>query len=105
MNLVNVTTRHHFAKAGILYMLILSNWKTSVVDQQLFSLGLPMSRAISILKWEKDTGRTALTDFSLEGIMHAKQCERISKLTVDQTTYPVDPILAYINISNMPVSS
>ena len=32
MNLVNVTTRHHFAKAGILYMHILSNWKTSVVD-------------------------------------------------------------------------
>ena len=32
MSLINVTTRHHFAKAGILYMLILSNWKTSVVD-------------------------------------------------------------------------
>ena len=32
MNLVNVTTRHHFAKAGVLYMHILSNWKTSVVD-------------------------------------------------------------------------
>ena len=27
----------------------------------------------SILKWEKDNGRTALTHFSLEGIMHAKQ--------------------------------
>ena len=37
----------------------------------------------SILKWEKDDGRTALTDFSLEGIMHAKQYERMSKLTVD----------------------
>ena len=31
-SLINVTTRHHFAKAGVLYMHVLSNWKTSVVD-------------------------------------------------------------------------
>ena len=36
----------------------------------------------SILKWEKDDGRTALTDFLLEGIMHAKQYEQMSKLTM-----------------------
>jgi len=27
----------------------------------------------SIVKWEKDVGRVSLTDFSLEGILHAKQ--------------------------------
>ena len=32
MSLINMTTRQHFTKAGILYMLILSNWKTSVVE-------------------------------------------------------------------------
>jgi hypothetical protein len=37
----------------------------------------------SILKWEKGDGRTALTDFSLEGIIHTKQYKRMSKLTVD----------------------
>ena len=37
----------------------------------------------SILKWEKDDGRTALTNFSLEGIMHSKQYEQMSKVTVD----------------------
>jgi hypothetical protein len=36
----------------------------------------------SILKWEKDDGRTTLTDFLLEGIMHAKQNKQTSKLTV-----------------------
>ena len=32
VSLINVTTRHHFAKAGILYMHVLSNWKTLAVD-------------------------------------------------------------------------
>jgi hypothetical protein len=35
-----------------------------------------------ILKWEKDDGRTASINFLLEGILHAKQYDRMSKLTV-----------------------
>ena len=35
--------------------------------------------------------------------MHAKQYEQMSKLTVDYTKYPIDPILAYIDISNKPI--
>ena len=36
----------------------------------------------SIVKWEKDDCRSGLTDFSLEGIMHAKQHERMKKLNI-----------------------
>lgn len=34
----------------------------------------------SIVKWEKDAGRVSLTDFSLEGILHAKQFRRIRSI-------------------------
>ncbi|KAI9917057.1 hypothetical protein PsorP6_017209 [Peronosclerospora sorghi] len=35
----------------------------------------------SILKWEKDIHRRSLTDFSLEGVMHARQFKLLEKLT------------------------
>jgi hypothetical protein len=35
----------------------------------------------SIVKWEKDDCRIGLTDFSLEGILHAKQFTRIQSMT------------------------
>ena len=34
----------------------------------------------SLIGWEKDAYRTSLTDFSLEGILHAKQYDRITAL-------------------------
>ena len=34
----------------------------------------------SVIGWEKDDCRTSLTDFSLEGILHAKQYERLKIL-------------------------
>ena len=34
----------------------------------------------SIVKWEKDVGRVSLTDFSLEGILHAKQFKRMRSI-------------------------
>ena len=34
----------------------------------------------SILKWSKDEFSMALTDFSLEGVLHAKQFERLQQL-------------------------
>ena len=40
----------------------------------------------SVIGWEKDEYRTALTNFSLEGILHCKQYEhlkRLSKLVED----------------------
>ena len=36
MSLINVTTRQHFAKAGILYRHVLSNWNTSAVVSNCF---------------------------------------------------------------------
>ena len=35
----------------------------------------------SIVKWEKDDCRISLTDFSLEGILHAKQFTRLQSMT------------------------
>ena len=35
----------------------------------------------SILKWEKDIHRMSLTEFSLEGVMHARQFKRLQSLT------------------------
>ncbi|CAI5717463.1 unnamed protein product [Hyaloperonospora brassicae] len=35
----------------------------------------------SILKWEIDIHRMSLTDFSLEGVMHARQFKLLQKLT------------------------
>ena len=37
----------------------------------------------SILKWEKDIHRMSLTDFSLEGVMHARQFKRLQELKFD----------------------
>ena len=34
----------------------------------------------SIVKWEKDVTRMSLSDFSLEGILHAKQYIKIYNL-------------------------
>ena len=34
----------------------------------------------SVLKWTKDEFNTSFTDFSLEGVLHAKQFAKISKL-------------------------
>ncbi|KAG6957942.1 hypothetical protein JG687_00009683, partial [Phytophthora cactorum] len=34
----------------------------------------------SIMGWEKDLHRKSLTDFSLEGVMHAKQFKRLQEL-------------------------
>jgi hypothetical protein len=34
----------------------------------------------SIVKWEKDVGRASLTDFSLEGILHAKQFKQMQSI-------------------------
>jgi hypothetical protein len=34
----------------------------------------------SIVKWEKDVGRASLTDFSLEGILHAKQFKQMRSI-------------------------
>ena len=45
----------------------------------------------SVIGWEKDEYRTALTDFSLEGILHSKQYEhlkRLSKLVEDHKAVP-----------------
>lgn len=36
----------------------------------------------SVVKWEKDDCRIALTDFSLEGILHAKQFTKIQSINV-----------------------
>ena len=36
----------------------------------------------SIVKWEKDDWLIALTDFSLEGIMHTKQFDKICSIIV-----------------------
>lgn len=38
---------------------------------------------ISVIGWEKDESRTDLTDFSLEGILHAKQFHALRKLSFD----------------------
>ena len=35
----------------------------------------------SLLKWEKDIHRMSLTDFSLEGVMHARQFKLLQNLT------------------------
>lgn len=40
-----------------------------------------VQRDFSILKWEKDIQRMSLTDFSLEGVMHARQFKLLQKLT------------------------
>ena len=69
MSLINVTTRQHFAKAGILYRHVLSNWNTSVVVSNCFSGTAHVNSNFSILKLEKDDGRTAVTIFLLEGII------------------------------------
>ena len=37
----------------------------------------------STVKWEKDDYRVALTDFSLEGVMHSKQFDKISSIIVE----------------------
>ena len=34
----------------------------------------------SVLGWEKDTYRSALTDFSLEGLLHARQFHKLCEL-------------------------
>ena len=36
----------------------------------------------SIVKWEKDDCRVALTDFSLEGILHTKQFDKLCSIIV-----------------------
>lgn len=36
----------------------------------------------SIVKWEKDDCRVGLTDFSLEGILHARQFEKMQSITL-----------------------
>ena len=69
MSLINVTTRQHFAKAGILYRHVLSNWNTSAVVSNCSPGTANVDSNFSILRWEKDDGRTALTFFSLEGII------------------------------------
>ena len=69
MSLINVTTRQHFAKAGVLYRHVLSNWNTSVVVSNCFSGTANVNSNFLILKWEKDDGRTALTYFLLEGVI------------------------------------
>ena len=84
MSLINVTTRHHFAKAGLIVharFKQLENFCSGLAT--VFPGTANVESNFSILKWEKDDGRTALTNFSLEGIMHAKQYEQMSKLTVD----------------------
>ncbi|PTQ41741.1 hypothetical protein MARPO_0033s0135, partial [Marchantia polymorpha] len=40
-----------------------------------------VERDFCILKWEKDIHRMSLTDFSLEGVMHARQFKLLQKLT------------------------
>ncbi|KAI9917889.1 hypothetical protein PsorP6_013048 [Peronosclerospora sorghi] len=39
-----------------------------------------------IMKWEKDIHRRSLTDFSLEGVMHARQFKLLQKLTYQAET-------------------
>jgi hypothetical protein len=36
----------------------------------------------SVVKWEKDDCRRGLTDFSLEGILHAKQFGRMQSIEI-----------------------
>jgi hypothetical protein len=66
MSLINVTTRQHFAKAGILYRHVLSNWNTSAVVSNCFPGTANDNSNFLTLKWEKDDGRTTFTYFSLE---------------------------------------
>ena len=37
----------------------------------------------SIVKWEKDEFRMSLTNFSLEGILHSKQFEKLAEIPID----------------------
>ena len=37
----------------------------------------------SIVKYEKDEYRMSLTDFSLEGILHSKQFEKLSEIPLN----------------------
>ena len=37
----------------------------------------------SVVKWEKDDYRTALTDFSLEGILHCRQFQKLEKMGLE----------------------
>ena len=41
----------------------------------------------SVVKWEKDDCRIALRDFSLEGILHAKQFTKISSRLMSSQQY------------------
>ena len=47
----------------------------------------------SILKWEKDDGKTALTNFLFQSILHGKQHRQMGKLTVGCNKYNADPKL------------
>ena len=47
----------------------------------------------SILKWEKDDGKPALTNFLFQGILHGKQHRQMGKLTVGCNKYNADPKL------------
>ncbi|KAG6946718.1 hypothetical protein JG688_00015890, partial [Phytophthora aleatoria] len=82
------TKKHHLKRAGRLLGIGLSLLKQFCGDlASTFPNTATVESDFSIMGWEKDVYRKSTTDFSLEGVMHAKQFKALRQLADKMKAY------------------